>query len=73
MTDDKLALTRAHRSNISRYERLLATQLTELERNYIKRRLAEERSALTALTAPGFPIGRMPPARSRTGAALVQT
>lgn len=73
MTDDKLALTRAHRSNISRYERLLATQLTELERNYIKRRLAEERTALMALTAPGFPIGKMPQARCRTGAALVQT
>lgn len=73
MTDDKLVLTRAHRSNISRYERLLATQLTELERNYIKRRLAEERTALSALTAPGFPIGRMSQATPQNGAAQAQT
>ena len=78
MKDDKLAFMRAHRNNISRYERLLATQLTELERNYVERRLAEERTALMALTAPGLPIGKMSQAKMSQAmtcgeAAMVQT
>jgi hypothetical protein len=32
MIDEKLALLRTHRNNISRYRRLLKTQLTECER-----------------------------------------
>ena len=36
----------AHRSNIERYERLLQTHLTDLERDFIQRRLDEERRAL---------------------------
>jgi hypothetical protein len=32
--------------NIERYERLLRTPLTELERDFIQRRLLEERKAL---------------------------
>jgi hypothetical protein len=43
----------AHRSNISRYLRLLSTHLTELERDFVYRRLREEQSALTALMAAG--------------------
>jgi len=49
MTDEKLARLRTHRNNIDRYRRLLATQLTELERGYIERRLREERLAIETL------------------------
>ncbi len=35
-----------HRNNISRYERLLKTYLTDIERNFIELRLWEEQVAL---------------------------
>jgi predicted house-cleaning noncanonical NTP pyrophosphatase (MazG superfamily) len=38
-----------HINNIARYRRLLETKLTELEREYIQRRLSEEQSKLEAL------------------------
>jgi len=46
-----------HRNNISRYERLLKTYLTNIERNFIELRLWEEQVALrhidrTDQTAP---------------------
>jgi hypothetical protein len=41
----------ARRANIERYERLLQTQLTDLERAFIQRRLDEERRALALLYA----------------------
>ena len=56
MIDQNLALMRAHRNNIHRYRRLLATQLTDHERSYIERRLQEERSAMDALSAETFPL-----------------
>jgi hypothetical protein len=40
MIDENLARLRARRNNVHRYRRLLATQLTGLERAYIERRLA---------------------------------
>jgi len=40
------ALCQAHRNNIKRYERLLKTHLTDIERNFIEIRLSEERDAL---------------------------
>jgi hypothetical protein len=36
----------SHERNIQRYCRLLATELTELERQYLHRRIAEERVEL---------------------------
>ncbi len=54
--DEKLALLRTHRNNISRYHRLLKTELTELERQYVLGRLAEERSAIEELAASTFPL-----------------
>ena len=36
----------AHRRNLERYARLLATQLTDLEREYIHKRIAEEQAEL---------------------------
>lgn len=57
MLDENLARIRAHRNNIHRYRRLLKTRLSQLERHFIERRLAEERSALEALSAATFPVG----------------
>lgn len=37
------------RQNIEKYERLLGTQLTELERKYVQQRLIEERGLLASL------------------------
>jgi hypothetical protein len=54
----KTAPTRAHRNNIQRYNRLLETHLTDVERNYVKQRLAEERAILQGLqscTKRGYP------------------
>jgi hypothetical protein len=49
MLDIASARLRTHRNNIARYNRLLDTNLTELEREYIQRRLSEERSNLETL------------------------
>src|ERR1700754_3220685 len=49
MIDERNARVRAHANNIRRYERLLATRLSDVERQFIERRLAEERSALAIL------------------------
>jgi len=56
MIDENLVRLRVHRNNIHRYRRLLATRLTELERNYVERRLQEEQSAMDALSAETFPF-----------------
>ena len=39
----------AHRVNIERYEKILQTCLTEYQRAFVQRRLAEERAALRHL------------------------
>jgi hypothetical protein len=39
----------AHRANIERYRKLLATGLTRVEREYVMRRIAEERAGLRRL------------------------
>jgi len=56
MLDADLARIRAHRNNIHRYRRLLRTRLSDLERQFIERRLAEEQTALNALAGETFPI-----------------
>jgi hypothetical protein len=56
MIDENLARLRAHRNNVHRYRRLLATQLTDLERIYIERRLNEEQDAMAALSEETFPF-----------------
>ena len=61
MIDENLARLRAHRNNVHRYRRLLATQLTDLERAYIERRLSEEQAAMAALSEETFPF-TLPPA-----------
>jgi hypothetical protein len=56
MLDADLARIRAHRNNIHRYRRLLRTRLSDLERQFIERRLAEEQTGLDALAPERFPI-----------------
>jgi len=56
MIDQKLTRLRTHRNNISRYRRLLKTPLTDFEREFIERRMTEERSAFEALAAGTFPL-----------------
>lgn len=56
MIDKKLALIRAKAANVRRYRRLLQTQLTELERDYVQRRLNEEEDALSAATSETQPL-----------------
>ena len=59
MIDEKLTVLRSHRNNISRYRRLLKTHLTELEREYVERRLSEEQLALETLASSTFPVALM--------------
>jgi hypothetical protein len=75
MTDLDTILITAHRGNIRRYQRLLRTHMTNLERSFVLRRIEEERSAIRDLQqkrakrqAPPFPehVGAeiQPPARA---------
>jgi hypothetical protein len=43
------AKIQSHRANLQRYARLLATPLTELEREYLRKRIAEERAEVANL------------------------
>jgi len=49
MTDSITAKMLFHRRNIQRYGRLLTTKLTDLERQYIHKRIAEEQAQLDSL------------------------
>jgi hypothetical protein len=40
------ALLFAHQANIERYTKILKTYLTEVERDFVQRRLTEEQAAL---------------------------
>jgi hypothetical protein len=61
MVDESLARMRLHRNNIRRYRQLLRTRLTELERQYVERRVSEEQSALQALADTALPFSLTPP------------
>ena len=61
----------ALRNNIQRYCRLLATQLTDLERAFIHRRLAEDRLAIEALGG-GDEISNGMPLSDETPASKMQ-
>jgi len=49
MIDQQLARLRTHRSNIQRYRNLLQTSLTDLERQFVLKRVIEEQSNLESL------------------------
>ena len=55
MIDPNLARLRAHRQNVDRYRQLLSGSLSDFERNYVERRIAEEEAALTYLASTAFP------------------
>jgi hypothetical protein len=52
VTDQEVARLRAHDSNISRYRRLLETNLSAFERRYLEQLLSEEKSAVERLRRP---------------------
>jgi hypothetical protein len=52
------AMSFAHRENIERYKRILRTHLTENERGFLQRRLAEEQAALAQLAGIAVPFGK---------------
>ena len=56
MIDENIARLRTYRNNIRRYRRLLKTTLTDLEREFLERRLAEEQLAFEALVSGSFPM-----------------
>ena len=49
MIDQHVARLRTHRRNIQRYRNLLQTSLTDLERQFVQKRLTEEQSNLENL------------------------
>ena len=58
MSQEDPAVSFAHRENIERYKRILRTHLTEDERVFIQRRLAEEQAALEQLAGTAMPFGK---------------
>jgi hypothetical protein len=71
MFEQNLARIRAHRNNIHRYRRLLRTKLSDLERDFIDRRMADEEAALDALVAETFPATfPLPKASSSTSSSM---
>ena len=49
MIEQQFARLRTHRRNIQRYRNLLQTSLTDLERQFVQRRLTEEQSNLESV------------------------
>lgn len=49
MTEEGNARLQAHRRNIDRYRRLLETKLSELERQYLEKRLSEEQATMVEI------------------------
>jgi hypothetical protein len=56
MLEANLARIRTHRNNIHRYRGLLRTELSDLEREFIEKRMADEQTALDVLVAETFPV-----------------
>ena len=59
------ARIKAHKANIDRYCRLLATQLTELERDYLHNRIMQEHAALSRLEAEAIAAHDRPDSPAR--------
>jgi hypothetical protein len=68
--DEKLARIRGRTLNIRRYRRLLKTELTDLERKFILKRLSEEESALAELSGETFPLSLGPRAQNARAALI---
>ena len=59
MTEMRAALLEAHRKNLRRYCHLLVTNLTNLEREFIHRRIAETRLAMDRLEFGDVPTASL--------------
>ena len=57
MTDEQLMRLKVYGNNIQRYRRLLKGNLTEQEREFVERRLAEEQLAIQRLRTNGLVHG----------------
>jgi hypothetical protein len=73
MFEQKLARIRTHRNNFHRYRRLLQTELSDLERDFIARRMADEQAALDALVAETFPVTFPLPKDSSSASSSIGT
>ena len=58
--DARFALIRAHDDSIRRYQRLLNTPLTDLEREYIERRILEKRLTLQSIREARGKLNALP-------------
>jgi hypothetical protein len=54
---ERITRIRAHQNNIDRYQGLLKTELTEVELQYLEKRLSEERFAIAMLHFMSPPKG----------------
>ena len=64
MIEESFVRLRTHRNNVQRYRQLLETELTDLERRFIEKRLLEEQSAIESLATLTFPLIFKDPAAS---------
>jgi hypothetical protein len=71
MTDLDTAKILSHRRNIQRYCRLLATELTDIERQYLHRRIAEEYAELKRLQSE--PVEQVIATQAMVRAAAAQS
>ena len=56
MFDEDLARIRVHHTSMLRYQRLLKPRLSDLERQFVERRLSGLQAALEALVSEAFPV-----------------
>ena len=56
MIDERLVRLKVYSNNIHRYRRLLKGKLTEQERQFVERRLRDEKLAMQSLTADSLPL-----------------
>ena len=50
--EERIARLRTHQKNIDRYQSLLQTKLSDVEQQFLERRLFEERFAIAMLQDP---------------------
>jgi hypothetical protein len=53
----RIVQLRTHQTNIDRYENMLKTQLSDVERQFVQRRLSEERFTIALLQFMSAPKG----------------
>jgi len=53
----RIVQLRTHQTNIDRYENMLKTELSDVERQFVQRRLSEERFTIALLQYMSAPKG----------------